>query len=449
MKTGELKNKKILILGFGREGQSSLRYLRKYYPKQLIGVADQNTLAQFGPTERNWLKKDKNLVLNLGQNYLKNLEQFEVIIKTSGIKLPDKLTKKLAQQGTWVTTNLNIFLANLQGRVVGVTGTKGKSTTASLIYEILKQAGKKTVLVGNIGKPFLDYINKDSKQTIFVAELSSYQLDTLTEKLDMAVMTSFYPEHLNYHGSLTNYFQAKMNIVRHLKKGGAVVYNQNFKRVADFIKKQSATKAIGYPSLSLRGGSLLRGDVAISHLLGEHNQQNIAGAMAVAKYWKIGDADIKKALAKFQSLEHRLELVGKFHGINFYNDVLSTTPESTLAAVKTLRDKNLQTLIVGGFDRGLNYANLAREIKKAKIRTVICWPHTGETMARELRRIKTAAKIIPVKNMRQTVAAAFKYTKPGEAVALSPAASSYDFYSDYREKGKEYKKLIKENKKII
>lgn len=442
MKTGELKNKKILILGFGREGQSSWRYLRKHYPKQLIGVADQNTLAQFGPKERGWLSKDKNLVLNLGKNYLKNLEWPEIIIKTSGIKLSPNQMKKLRQQGIKVTTNLNIFLANTKGRVVGVTGTKGKSTTASLIYAILKQAGKKTVLVGNIGKPFLDYINKESKQTIFVAELSSYQLDTLTEKLDMAVVTSFYPEHLNYHGSLTNYFQAKMNIVRHLKKGGAVIYNQNFRRVADFIKKQSAVKAIGYSKLAPKFADQVK-------LLGEHNQQNIAGSMAVAKYWKIGDADIKKALAKFQSLEHRLELVGKFHGINFYNDVLSTTPESTLAAVKTLRDKNLQTLIVGGFDRGLNYANLAREIKKAKIRTVICWPHTGETMARELRRIKTAAKIIPVKNMRQTVAAAFKYTKPGEAVALSPAASSYDFYSDYREKGKEYKKLIKENKKII
>ncbi|HOZ36285.1 MAG TPA: UDP-N-acetylmuramoyl-L-alanine--D-glutamate ligase [bacterium] len=439
MKTKEFKNKKILILGFGREGQSSLRYLRKYYPEKSLGVADQNSLVQFGPKERSWLSKDKNLILNLGKNYLKNLEKFDVIIKTSGIKLPDQKVKKLSRQGIIVTTNLNIFLANIKGRVIGVTGTKGKSTTASLLYTILKTAREKAVLVGNIGKPFLDYINQDSKQTIFVAELSSYQLDTLSEKLDTVVVASFYPEHLNYHGSLAKYFQAKMNIIRGLKPGGVAVYNQNFQRVSDFIKKQSANqriKAIGYAELPKELASGAR-------LLGEHNQQNMAGAVAVAKYWKIKDADVKKALAKFQPLEHRLELVGKFKGITFYNDVLSTTPESTIEAIKTLKTKNLQTLIVGGFDRGLNYTKLAREIKKSKIRTTICWPHAGETVARELKKIKANNKIVRVKNMRETIEAAFKHTKSGEAVALSPAASSYDFYTDYREKGAEYKKLIR------
>jgi UDP-N-acetylmuramoyl-L-alanine---L-glutamate ligase len=443
MKIQRLKDKKILILGFGREGQSSLRFIRKYYPKQIIGVVDQNTWAQFGPTEKDWLKKDKNLVLHLGKNYLKNLDQFEVIVKTSGIKLPDNRVKKLTRQGTMVTTNLNIFLANIQGRVTGVTGTKGKSTTTSLIYAILKTAGQKTVLVGNIGKPFLDYIKEDSKQTIFVAELSSYQLDTLDQEIDLAVVTSFSPEHLNYHGSLNKYFQAKMNIVRHLKKGGTVVYNQKFKRVNDFIKKQKIN-SVGYSLLSLRVDPLLRGDVAISRLIGEHNQQNMAGAVAVAKYWKIKDADIKKTLAKFRPLEHRLELVGTFRGTTFYNDVLSTTPESTIEAMRTLEDKNLQTLIVGGFDRGLNYRKLAREIKKSKIRTVICWPHAGEKIARELKKIKAGNKIIRVKNMTETIKAAFQYTKSGEAVVLSPAASSYDFYTDYREKGTEFKRLAKQ-----
>jgi len=463
MKILEFKDKKILILGFGREGQSSLRYLRKYYPKQTIGVADQNSLAEFGPTERTVIKKDKNLELHLGKNYLNSLGQFEIIIKTAGLKLPDHLARKLGRQRIAVTTNLNIFLANKKGRVVAVTGTKGKSTTASLIYEILKKAGKKTVLVGNIGKPFLDYINQNSKQTIFVAELSSYQLDTLNQPLDLAVITSFYPEHLNYHGNLNNYFQAKMNIVRNLKAGGVVVYNRKFKRVNNFIKKQAASrriKAIGYSKLTAEFSEQ-------RILLGEHNQENMAGAIAVAKLLKINDAEIKKALAKFRPLEHRLELVGKFRGITFYNDVLSTTPESTIEAIKSLRDKNLQTLIVGGFDRGLNYQNLTREITRpqrlaasdgrrenSKIRTVICWPHAGETIAKEIERrqrrlgnismgsLTPSPRIVRVKNMAETIKAAYKYTKSGEAVVLSPAASSYDFYTDYREKGAEYKKLV-------
>ena len=170
----------------------------------------------------------------------------------------------------------------------------------------------------------------------------------------------------------------------------------------------------------------------------------MAGAIATAKALGIRNETIKKALAKFQPLEYRLELVGKFKGVIFYNDVLSTTPESTIEAIRALKDKNLQTLIVGGFDRGLDYTKLVREIKKSKIRTVICWPHTGETIARELKRIKADNKIVRVKNMKETVAAVYKYTKPGEAVALSPAASSYDFYTDYRAKGAEYKKLAKQ-----
>ncbi|NMC51884.1 UDP-N-acetylmuramoyl-L-alanine--D-glutamate ligase [Candidatus Kuenenbacteria bacterium] len=434
----KLRNKKVLILGFGREGLSTLKFLlkNKLATPEGITIADQNKLGEFGPEYRNFIKKYPSISLKLGKDYLKGLAQFKTIFKTPGIKLAGKTTKELKTKNIEITSGLNLFLSSIKGKVVGVTGTKGKSTTASLIYEILKTAGKKTVLVGNIGKPFLDYINQDSKDTIFVAELSSYQLEILNKKIDLAVVTSFYPEHLNYHGSLDNYFQAKMNIVRQLKPGGVVVYNKNFKPVAEFIRKQKV-RASTYSDLD-------RNFNAVSQLLGNHNEQNMAGAIAVAKIFGVKEEIIKKALKKFQPLEHRLEFVGKFKGINFYNDVLSTTPESTIEAIKALQSKNLQTLIVGGFDRGLDYKKLAAEIKKSKIRTVICWPHAGETIAGELAKTRAENKIIRVKNMAETVRTAYKYTELGETVALSPAASSYDFYNDYRAKGTEFKKLVKQ-----
>ena len=438
-------NKKILILGFGREGSSSLKFLlkRKINPQD-ITVADQNKLEQFRPEYGRMIKKSK-INLRLGKKYLNNLDEFEIIVKTAGIKLDNKLVKKLEKSGVEITTNLNLFLSQIKGKIIGVTGTKGKSTTATLIYEILKAAGKKIILVGNIGKPFLDYLNQDAKNTVFVAELSSYQLDTLRGKIDVGVMTGFFPEHLNYHGSLKKYFAAKMNLARNSK---IFVYNNKFKQIKTALKLIK-TKKISYKKTNLK-----------SNLLGDHNQENIAGAIETAKLFKVKKVIIKKTIKNFKGLEHRLELVGKFRGIIFYNDVLSTTPESTIAAIEALQDKNLTTIIVGSFDRRLNYKKLARKIIQAKIRNVIYWPNAGEIIAKEIKvsmgslapenrrhqRWLRSLNLIKVQNMEQTIAQSFKLANSGETVLLSPAASSYDFYQDYREKGEKFKEEILNDK---
>ena len=415
-----MARKKILILGFAREGLSSYKYLRRQNKNQAITIADKKRINEFDKKYRDVLKKDKNLKLKLGKNYLKNLDKYNLIIKTAGIKLKNNLE---------VTTNLNLFLENLQGKIIGVTGTKGKSTTASLIYSILKAANKKVVLVGNIGKPFLDYLSQDSENTIYVAELSSHQLDTFKGSLDVGVFTSFYPEHLDYHSNLKNYWQAKMNLVRNSK---IIIVNKKIISQRE-IPHWGKNKKITYKSANIKSG-----------LLGKHNQENIAGTIKVAKLFKIKKDIIDKAIKNFKPLEHRLEYVGKYKNISFYNDVLSTTPESTIEAIESL--KNLETIIVGGYDRGLDYKKLAREIIDAKIKNIIYWPHTGEKIMREIKKVRSKFRpnLIAVKNMKQTVKAAYKYTPASCAVLLSPAAASYDFYQNYREKGAEYKKLIRQ-----
>jgi len=157
----------------------------------------------------------------------------------------------------------------------------------------------------------------------------------------------------------------------------------------------------------------------------------------------VKDSAIIKAIKSFKPLGHRLELVGKYRDVFFYNDVLSTTAESTVAAIDALEGKNLETLIVGGFDRGLDCEGLVRKIKNKSIKNVIYWPHTGEIIAKELKKARTKSRLIRVRNMDETVKAAFKFSTPGAVVLLSPAASSYDYYSDYREKGDEFKKLVR------
>ncbi len=439
----QLTNKKILILGFAREGLSSYKFLRRHFKRQLIGVADSKTLKQFAGPYKKVLQQDKNLELFLGKNYLKALDKFEVIIKTPGIKLDEKIIKKLAKQNIVLTSNLNIFIANLQGKVIGVTGSKGKGTTATIIYKILKKAGKKTFLIGNIGQPFLNYLHQDSRRTIYVAELSSFHLEKIEGKLDVGIMTSFFPEHLTYHGTVNKYFSAKMNLLTHLKPGGVFIYNQNYVRirraVERFKKTRKNIKFIAVPQSSAEKAGLK------PKLLGQHNWANIEAAMEAAKLFKVKPTIIKKVVESFKGLPYRLELVANVKGRRFYVDTLATTPESVIAAIDALQPVNLQTLIVGGVSKGGDYKPLAQHIIKSKLPTVIMLPHVGMQIGRLIKQLKPKRLplLVPVKDMRQAVQQAFKLTPSGGAITLSPAGTSFDFYPHYAAKAKDFKKWVK------
>lgn len=435
MKINQLKNKKILILGFAREGMSSYKFLRRYFRNEKIGIADNKKINEFDGEYRKILKKDKLLDLYLGKNYLKALDKFKIIIKTPGIKLDDKLIKKLLRKNILITSNLNIFLSNIKGKIIGITGSKGKGTTATLIYKIFKTAGKKVYLVGNIGQPFLDYITKDSENTLYVAELSSFHLDNLQGEIDTAVVTSFFPEHIKEHTNLNNYFKAKMNIVGNLNKNGVVVHDKNYKKVANYIKAKKV-KAIGYDKPRLK---------VETNLLGEHNLSNTAAALEVANLYKIKDNVALRVSKNFKGLPYRLEPIGKFKGISFYCDTLGTTPETTIKAIKALKEKNLQTLIVGGVSKGGDYTPLAKEIIKSKIRTLILLPNIGVEIGNLVKKIRSKYKpgMAKVRNMKAAIDKAYKLTQSGEAVVLSPAGASFDQYKDYADKGEDFKKWVK------
>ncbi len=438
MKLNQLKDKKILILGLGQEGWSSYRFLRRYFKQQKIWIADRKTLKEFETSYKKILQQDKNLVLNLGSKYLNKLTEVDIIIKTPGIKLDEKLIKKLAKKNIIITSNLNIFLANLKGKIIGVTGSKGKGTTTTLIYKILKAGGKKTYLIGNIGKPFLNYLKNDSTKTIYVAELSSFHLENAIGKFDIGVFISFFPEHLKEHGNLNNYFRAKMNLVQNIKDKGYLIYNAEDKKINQAIKKIKIKK-IGYhlPKTKIS-----------TPLLGQHNQLNIQAAIEVAKLFKMKPTIIFKTIKNFKGLPYRLELIGKFNGIKFYSDTLGTTPEATVKAIEALQEVNLQTLIVGGVSKGGNYNLVARAIVKAKLKNLIMLPHVGIEIGKLIKKNKNGDKpnLIVANNMHQAVKQAFKLTQTGESVCLSPAGTSFDFYKNYAEKGEDFKKWVKKYK---
>lgn len=409
--------------------------MRRHFKNQKIGIADSKAKREFEGEQRRALDKDKELGLFLGKNYLKSPDKFDIIIKTPGVVLNKQLVERLKKKKIIVSSNLDIFLANIQGKVVGITGSKGKGTAASLIFRVMKVAGKKAYLVGNIGSPFLDYINHDSQKTIYIAELSSFHLEQMKGKLDLGLITSWFPEHLREHGSAESYFRAKMRLVKNLKEGGVVIYNRGYGKVAEYIRKQKV-KSIGYSKPKER---------IETQLLGRHNLENIAGAIEVAKQFRIKKSTYLMAIKSFKGLPYRLEPIGRFRGISFYLDTLGTTPETTAKALEALKEKKLQSLIVGGVSKGGDYKLLAKEIIRSKIRTLVMLPNVGRLIGREIKGIKAKGKpeLIAAKNMREAVNKSYKSTRAGEAVVLSPAGSSFDYYKDYADKGDDFRRWVK------
>jgi len=407
MKLKKLSDKKILILGFGKEGRDTFKFLRKLFPKKALGIGDKNKKVKAQIKKTQW---------HLGKNYLRALKKYDLIIKSPGVPL--KVIFPFINKNQKITSQTEIFFDNCPGIIVGITGTKGKSTTTSLIYKILKDSGLKAHLVGNIGKPVLQLLPSATEKDIYVYELSSHQLFNLKKSPHIAVLLNIFPEHLDYYKSFKEYVKAKANITKHQTEKDSLVYNSDNKLVREIAKNSKAKK------------------VPIS---GEYYQLNKTAAQEVGKIFKISKEKITKAIKDFKPLPHRLELVGTFKGITFYNDALSTIPETTIYALNALGN-NVQTIMLGGFDRGLDFKELANKISKTKIENVILFPTTGQRIWKQLR--KKSLKHFFVDNMPEAVRITYQETKKGKICLLSTASPSFSIFKDYKEKGNLFKKQV-------
>ncbi len=418
MKLEELKNKSILILGLGREGIDNFRFLRKLFPKKVLGIGDkENVKCQ--------MSNVKNVKWHLGENYLKAIKDYDVIIKSPGV--PPKVIAPFITKKQKITSQTEIFFENCPEKIIGITGTKGKSTTASLIYKILKEGGVKAYLVGNIGKPVLSLLFKTKPNNVYVYELSSHQLYNLKKSPQIAILLNIYPEHLDYYKNFKEYADAKANITRYQTEKDCLIYNSQDKLVKEIAKKSRAKKI---------------------PIKGKYYSLDREAAKAVGKILKIPSGAIQKAIREFKYLPHRLELVGTYRGITFYNDALATIPEATIAAITALGNR-VETIMLGGFERNLDFAELAKKVLESKIKNVILFPTTGEriwnkiTQLSRFNRDNFLPKHFFADNMKEAVRLAYQHTKKGKICLLSTASPSFSIFKDYREKGNLFKKYVK------
>lgn len=453
-----LKNKKILILGLGLEGHSTYSFIRKHLPHQMIYISDANVQVY---SKYDDIVNDGNIEFISENQYLKNLEEYDIIMKTPGISFAKIDTSSFINK---IKTQLELFLEFVDVYTIGITGTKGKSTTSSLIYEILKNQMSDVFLLGNIGIPVFEKLDEIKKETKVVLELSSHQLEYVTVSPNIAIVLNIFEEHLDHYKSYNHYINAKLNIFKYQKENDYCLYNidnndlmKNMNNLPDLkqnrIEVSLKSNSRIYENSRLvtidngviyEGEKILYKDSDNRNLLGDHNLNNIMFAIEVANIMNLDLNKATKTIYDFMPLEHRLEYVGKFNEVKYYNDSIATIPEAAINAVNTL--KSVGTLIIGGKDRGVNQDSVINFLNEGHVKNIICLPDTGHIIASKLNNKNIIVKV--VNNMEEAVKMAIQLTSKGEICVLSPAASSYGFFKNFKERGDLFKKLVKEYNKI-
>jgi len=467
----KLQSKKIVILGFGKEGIDTYLALRKLFPGKVLAIADKKTIGEFDKKTQSIFKKDKKLKLYLGNNYLakvgpirngvsNGVKDYDLIIKTPGIS-PRALGGFGTKSPSALTSQTEIFFDNFPGLIIGITGTKGKGTTSSLIYEILKKAGLPVYLGGNIGSPVFQQLlalrlaptfaptnvgasaGKQGENFIFIYELSSHQLQGLKKSPHIAVFLNIMPDHLDYYCNFQEYQKAKANITLHQTKNDFLIYNSSDQKVKAIALKSKAQKI---PFNLNKKISLLKiikpKDISLK---GDFNLLNIMAAVETAKIFQIKPSIIKQAVKEFKGLLHRLEFAGKHRGIEFYNNSMATIPETTILDLKTFNGKAI-SLIVGGSDKGSDYTNLAKEILKTSVKNlVVLGQGTGEKILDLIQKTKVARlpREFRVKSMREAVKVCYEKTPKNGVCLLSPGSASFNIFKDYQDRGDQFKKAVR------
>lgn len=426
---------KVAIVGFGTEGRSALPYWQERGAE--VTVCDQD--------ERKDLPDGVDR--QLGVNYLKNLDRFDVIVRTVGMH-PKKILAENPGVQDKITTNLDEFLRiSPTANIIGVTGTKGKGTTSTLITKMLQAAGKQAFLGGNYGVPAFTFLPELTEDSWVVLELSSFMLFDIKHSPHIAVCLMVAPEHLDWHDNTEDYYRAKANLFAHQNEHDIAIYFAD-NVTSHKIASHSPGAKIAYyaePGAYVKDDKIMIDQTVLCHtnelqLLGKHNWQNACAAATA--FWQVSRSPdaIRQVLTTFTGLQHRLEFVREVDGVRYYDDSFGTTPETAAVAIDAFTQPKV--LILGGSDKGSNYSELARLVAKANMRKVVVIGQMANKISQALHQAGFT-DIIPGGNtMQEIIATCRSVAQKGDIVLLSTACASFDMFKDYIDRGNQFKAAV-------
>lgn len=464
-----IKDKSVLILGFGREGQSTLKAFLKAGSAKKITIADQKALSLEMEVFADAAYADYNLQsidFCCGPQYQDFCDDYDLVMKSPGIVLK----KDISMYETEILSQMQLFFEYYRDRIIGITGTKGKSTTTTLLHHILKESGRPAILAGNIGIPVFDILHEVTDESIFVIELSCHQLEYMTISPKWGILLNIYEEHLDHYGTLEKYIASKKKIYENQKDGDYLFVNPdvrpetgrcsaNIKLVdikhmepdcniesdkgVDIILNMPSDSDQMLPVISYQNRQCEIPTTEIS-LLGEHNYLDIAYVYGVCCELGIDDEEFVKGLQSYVPLPHRLQYIGTVNGVAYYDDSISTIDETTIQALNTI--KNADTVLIGGMDRGISYVNLERYLADSKVAHIILMEDTGKRIYEEIQSdypdFLHKERLFVVDHLEDAVSLAKQITKKGGSCILSPAAASYGIFKNFEERGDVFAQLV-------
>lgn len=423
-----IKDKTVLILGFGREGRSTYALLKKAGGYKELAIADLNSVS------------DIDEKVFCGKDYQKSVADFDIVFKSPGVVLENfEYKDKITSQTDEI---INCFKDNM----IGITGTKGKSTTTSLIYHILKECGKNPVIMGNIGIPAFDAAENEDGSRPFVYELSCHQLEFAGKSPHTGVLLNIYSEHLDHYGTFEKYRHAKENMYRNMTENDFLVCGMEFcpenfsgERVTVSMTDKAADIFVTEDSI-YENGTVVAENVDCN-IFGVHNMYNIGVAFAVCRKHGVEREEFFNALKSYNPLPHRLEKFLEHNGVRYFDDSISTIPETAIKALTSI--KNVGTVVLGGMDRNIDLDSLVEFLIENPVRNVVLMPDTGIIIYEKLKDVYKY-NLYLTEDLKSAAEKCVEVTCSGEACILSPAAASYGFFKNFEERGDFFKKYISE-----
>lgn len=448
----DLSKKTIMVIGLGKSGNDLLDFLDDKAESILAFDSNEKIKEQYIN------KKYKRVIFYIGENPTGN-ENVDLVIISPGIPLDVPFIKKFNERNIDVIGEVEFAYNFAKGQFIGITGTNGKTTTTTLVGELFKNANFDTRVVGNIGKPIISEVITSTDNTIFVAELSSFQLETINNlHLKTATIINVTPDHLNRHKTMENYANIKFRIFENQKADDFAVINIDDEISLNLSKRLKSRKIFittsdykdGYlPLMYVNENNIVfktvdKEEIIVSceilKLKGKHNLENILIALSIAKTFTINNDTIKKTLENFWGVEHRLEFVKKINGVEFINDSKGTNPDASIKAIEAI-EKNI-ILIAGGMDKKSDFDDFAKKCI-SKVKKVILLGETKDKIMESFSKYGFK-NCIKVNDMKEAVFFAYNNSVRGDTVLLSPACASWDMYSCFEERGTHFKNIVDE-----